>query len=605
MFQLIIQLFTGKNKTMKKQSILILIIFIFGITFSCSSSKVDPEITKNELYNHILFLASDSLKGRYPGTPEDKVAAEYIANEMQKSGLDLLFENGLQSFEITSIIKAGTGNSLYINNQEFKLNSDFTPLSFSTNIHAEAEVVFAGYGFNIEQGENSWNDYSNIDVKNKLVLILRGEPENSKIPLPFSMFSSLRSKAITAKDQGAVGVIFVSGEQFDEEDELVELSKPEGEVDIPVIQIKRNVANILLEKKGLTISELEIQANNKSLAFSTETNLTCHTDIETVYAQTYNVVSSLITNPDYKYIVIGGHYDHLGFGGKGTGTRAPGVREIHYGADDNASGVASMLEIAEKLVSRRDSLKNNFLFIAFGAEEMGLIGSKHFVNNLPIPDTLIKTMINIDMLGRMREDHSLQVSGVGSSIEGTSIIESLNSKYGFKLGFAQEGYGPSDHSSFYSKDIPVFFFSTGAHIDYHTPGDSIGNINFKGLVQASSFIYDFAFDLSSADKKITYQEAGPKMPNGNNRSTKLKVTLGIMPDFSGVEKNGLRADFVVKGKPADKAGMLSGDIIVAINGYPVGDIYEYMERLSKLEAGQIITVEVMREEKKEILIVQL
>jgi hypothetical protein len=552
-----------------------------------------------------LFLASDSLKGRYPGTPEDIVAAKYIAGEMQKSGLDLLFENGLQSFEITSIIKAGAGNSLYINNQEFKLDSDFTPLSFSANIHAEAEVVFAGYGFYIEEGENSWNDYSNIDVKNKLVLILRGEPENSELKIPFSMYSSIRSKAITAKDQGAAGVIFVSGKQFDEADELIELSKPEGEVAIPVIQIKRNVANILLEKKGVTISELERQANYGNLGFSTETNLICHTDIETVYAQTYNVASQLFVNPDYDYIVIGGHYDHLGYGGAGTGSRAPGINKIHYGADDNASGIASMLEIAEKLISKKDSLRNNFIFAAFGAEEMGLIGSKYFVNNLPIPDSSIKAMINIDMLGRMKEDRSLQVNGVGSSIEGTSIIESLNSRYEFKIGFAQEGYGPSDHSSFYSKDIPVFFFSTGAHIDYHTPGDSIGNINFKGLVQASNFIYDFAFDISSADKKITYQEAGPKMPDGNTRSPKLKVTLGIMPDFSGVEKNGLRADFVVKGKPADKAGMLSGDIIIAINGYPVGDIYEYMERLSKLEAGQIITVEVMREEEKEILIVQL
>ncbi|MCK5028124.1 MAG: M20/M25/M40 family metallo-hydrolase [Bacteroidales bacterium] len=588
---------------MKKQSFLILIMFIFGMTLSCSSSKVDPDITKNELYNHIFFLASDSLKGRYPGTPEDKIAAEYIAVEMQNSGLELLFDNGLQSFEITTKIKAGENNSLSINNQVLNLNTDYIPLAYSANKTIEAEVIFVGYGFDIEQDENSWNDYSNIDVTDKWVLIFRGEPENTEVSLPFSMFSSLRSKAITAKDQGAAGVIFVSGKLFDEDDELIELTKPEGEIEIPVIQIKRNTANLLLNKKGLLIDELEKEATNNS--FKTETILKCQTDIKTVYAQTFNIASQLTINPDYGYIVIGGHYDHLGFGGPGTGSRAPGINKPHYGADDNASGVASMLEIAEKLVSRKDSLKNNFLFVAFGAEEMGLIGSKYFVNNLPIPDSTIKTMINLDMLGRMREDHSLQVSGVGSSIEGTSIIESLNSEYGFKMGFAQEGYGPSDHSSFYSKDIPVFFFSTGAHLDYHTPGDSVGSINFKGLVQASNFIYDFAFNLSSENKKLTYQEAGPKMPDENARNKKLKVKLGIMPDFTGVEKNGLRADFVVKGKPADKAGMLSGDIIVAINGNPVGDIYEYVERLSKLKVGQIITVEVIREEKKEILIVQL
>jgi len=588
---------------MKKQSITILILLIFGITLSCSSSKVDPDITKHELYNHIFFLASDSLKGRYPGTPEDKVAAEYIAQEMQYSELELLYDKGLQSFEITTKMKAGENNYLSINDEVLDLNIDYTPLSYSASETTEAEVIFVGYGFVIEQGSNSWNDYANIDVTNKWVLILRGEPENTESSFPFSMYSSLRSKAIAAKDQGAAGVIFVSGALFDKDDELIELTRPEGEIEIPIIQIKREAANLLLNKNGISIEELEEKINNNS--FSTETILKCQTDIETVYAQTYNIASQLVINPDYEYIVIGGHYDHLGYGGTGTGSRAPGVHKPHYGADDNASGVASMLEIAEKLYSRKDSLKNNFLFVAFGAEEMGLIGSKHFVNNLPIPDSLIKAMINIDMLGRMREDNSLQISGVGSSIEGTSIIESINSTYNFKFGFSQEGYGPSDHSSFYSKDIPVFFFSTGAHIDYHTPGDSIGNINFKGLVQASNFIYDFAFDISSEKKEITFQEAGPKIPNGNTRNKSLKVTLGIMPDFSGVEKGGLRADFVVKGKPADKAGMLSGDVIMAINGEPVGDIYEYMERLAKLKVGQIITVEVMREEKKEILIVQL
>ncbi|MBU8891932.1 MAG: M20/M25/M40 family metallo-hydrolase [Bacteroidales bacterium] len=590
---------------MKKQSILIAIAIILGLGQSCSSSKIQPEITPDELYDHIEYLASDSLKGRYPGTPEDKLAADYIAAELKNGGLELLFNKGVQSFEITTSIKTGPNNSLSINDQEFNLNTDFIPTVFSANSNIEAEVAFVGYGFIIEQGDNSWNDYASIDVKDKWVLILRGEPENSEISLPFSMFSSLRSKAITAKDQGAAGVIFVSGKQFDEEDELIKLSRPEGEIEIPVIQIKRNIGDILLSKKGENLEEIENELNNKLNSFFTETVLRCQTDIETGYAKTFNIVAQLIINPDYKYIVVGGHYDHLGFGGPGTGTRAHGIHEVHYGADDNASGVASMLEIAEKLATKKDSLKNNFLFVAFGAEEMGLIGSKYFVNNLPIPDSVIKTMINVDMLGRMKEDRSIQISGIGTSLEGESILDSLNTNYNFKTGYAHEGYGPSDHSSFYSKDIPVFFFSTGAHIDYHTPGDSLGNINFTGLVEASNYIYDFAFTIASEDRVLTYQEAGPKSPGGNIRNARLKVSLGIMPDFSGVEKNGLRADIVIKGKPADKAGMKTGDIITAIDGYPVGDVYEYMERLAKLKAGQIITVEVIRDEKKEVLIVQL
>lgn len=590
---------------MKKYSILIVLALVLNIGQSCTTKKIQPEITKEELYNHIDFLASDSLKGRYPGTPEDKVAAQYIANELLQSGLQLMFEDGLQDFKITSELKTGDHNRLVINNKEYKVNNDYIPVMFTTNDSIEANVIFAGYGFKIERGENSWNDYATVDVKGKWVMILRGEPENADQRIPFSMFSGLRSKAITAKDHGAAGVLFVSGEQFDKEDKLIELSKAEGEVGIPVIHIKRKVANTIINESGKSISAIEKSIQSDQNSFVCNTIVQAQTNVVVNYADTYNVAAQLIVNPEYEYIVIGGHYDHLGFGGQGTGTRAPGMHKIHYGADDNASGIAAMLEIAEKLTEHKDSLETNFIFAAFGAEEMGLLGSKHFVHNLPIEDSLIKAMINIDMIGRMKEDKSLQIGGVGSSAEGESLVTALNNDYNFKLGISQEGYGPSDHSSFYSKDIPVFFFSTGAHIDYHTPADSIGNINFEGLYEATNFIFDFAMNVSMDNQEITYQEAGPKAPSGNVRNERLKVTLGIMPDFSGVEKTGLRADIVIKGKPAQKAGMHDGDIITAIDGNPVGDVYEYMERLAKLKPGQIITVEVIRENETKVLIVQL
>lgn len=590
---------------MKKYSILIILALVLNIAQSCTTKKVQPEITQDELHNHIEFLASDSLKGRYPGTPEDKAAAKYIANEFSKSGLQVLFDNGLQDFKITANLKTGDYNYLSVEGKEFSINQDYIPVMFSANDSVEASVVFVGYGFKIKQGENNWNDYANVDVKNKWVMILRGEPENVNQPIPFSMFSGLRSKAITAKDQGAAGVLFVSGEQFDKEDELLELSKPEGELDIPVIHLKRQVANEILSECSNSITEIEKTIQSDQNSFACNSIVKAQTDLVVDYAETYNVAAQLIVNPNYEYIVIGGHYDHLGYGGQGTGTRAPGKHEIHHGADDNASGVSAMLEIAEKLNVSKDSLHTNFIFVAFGAEEMGLLGSKHFVKNLPVEDSLIKAMVNIDMVGRMKEDKSVQIGGVGTSVEGESLLTTLNNNYGFKLGFSQEGYGPSDHSSFYSKDIPVFFFSTGAHIDYHTPADSTGNINFEGLFEVSNFIYNFIVNISSTDQKITYQEAGPKAPNGNARNERLKVTLGIMPDFSGVEKKGLRADIVMKGKPAHKAGMQDGDIITAIDGNPVGDVYEYMERLAKLKPGQIITVEVIREKETKVLIVQL
>lgn len=592
---------------MKKQFIIVSAILLIIIIKSCTLSKVQPEITQDELYNHIKFLASDSLKGRYPGTPEDKVAAKYIASQFKNSGLELLYNDGLQNFEINTKIKLGENNFLSINNKKIKINEDFIPISFSNNSEINSEVIFVGYGFKFKDADILWNDYTNIDIKDKWVLVLMGKPNTLDKSIPFDKYSSLRSKATIAKDLGASGVIFVSGEQFDIDDELIILEKPEGNINIPVIQVKRTVANILLANSNKTIHDLEVDINdnNKSNSFNTNVKLKCKTDLISDNILTYNVVARLkSTKQSNNYIVIGAHYDHLGFGGVGSGSRAPNDHRIHYGADDNASGVSSVIEIAEKLASVKDSLNTNFLFVAFGAEEKGLLGSKYFTNNLPINDSLITAMINIDMIGRMKQDSSLQIGGVGTSIEGESLLQEMNSQYHFKFGLSYEGYGPSDHSSFYSKDIPVFFFSTGAHVDYHTPGDSLGSINFGGLEFVAKYIYDFAYDLSSQNKLLTFQEAGPKISNKPGRQN-FKVTLGIMPDFSNVEKRGLRADIVIKDKPAYKAGMKNGDIIIAIDGYPVGDIYEYMERLSKLKAEQIITLEVIRNEQKEVLIVQL
>ncbi|HRW63482.1 MAG TPA: M20/M25/M40 family metallo-hydrolase [Bacteroidales bacterium] len=592
---------------MKKINLFFYALAILVNIVSCHSEKQNPEITAEELYKHIEFLASDSLKGRYPGTAEDKVAATYIAQEFKKAGLQTLFNEGLQEFEIQSKIKLGENNWLKVNDEIFVVGEDFAPISFSASQQLNSGVVFAGYGFDIKQNNKEWNDYQNIDVSGKWAIILRGEPEIENGGINFSEYNSLRSKAILAKDKGAAGVIFVSGKYFDESDALSSLDNPEGKINIPVIQVKRNIADKLFMQINKTIESIEnqVKESKKALNFVIPATIDCQTDIVSESNQTYNVVSQLLINPDFEYIVIGAHYDHLGFGGAGTGSRNPNTYAIHYGADDNASGTSALIEIAEKLNSKHDSLKNNFLFVAFGAEEMGLIGSKHFVNNLPVNDTLIKAMINVDMVGRMRSERNLQIGGIGTSAEGKALIESINQKYKLKLGLSPEGYGPSDHSSFYAKNIPVFFFSTGAHIDYHTPGDSLGSINIAGMEEASRFVYDLAYMLATNSQELTYQDAGPKIPSGDYNRRKYKVTLGIMPDFSGVEKRGLRADIVISDKPAFKAGMQSGDIIIAIDGKTVADVYEYMERLSHLKAGQIITVEVLRNSEKHVLIVQL
>ena len=582
-------------------------IFILFFFYSCSNIKNNnPEITKDELYNHIEFLASDSLKGRYPGTAESIIAAKYIANEFKNYGLKLACDNGLQKFNITNNIKTGINNHFTILNEPYIINQDYKPFSFSANMSLNSEVIFAGYGFNINTKSIIWNDYSNIDVSGKWVLILRGDPEIDNTDSEFIPYCSDRGKVLEAEEHNAAGVLLVSGQKFAQKDKLEKLNSPQGQANIPVIQITRELANIILSKKDKTIQNLESKLN-KTLtpcSFNTNTKLNASSDVVLQKTSTQNVISSLIcNNKSDEYIVIGGHYDHLGFGGPHTGSRVPNIHAIHYGADDNASGIAAMLEIAEKLSSIKDSLNTNFIFIAFDAEEEGLLGSKYFVSNSTIPLSQIKAMINIDMIGRLKPDSSLQIGGIGTSIRGKEIIQSTNNKDRFNLAFSPEGHGPSDHSSFYSKDIPVFFFSTGPHIDYHTPADSIGAINFDGLLDVSKFISNVAIKISNLDSNLVFQESGPKADSRKHRN--FKVTLGIMPDFTGFEKKGLKADIVIKGKPAYKAGMKNGDIITALNGKSVKDIYEYMERLSKLHVGQTITVEVLRNNKKEVLLIQL
>lgn len=580
-------------------------------TGSCSKKKAgEPEITQKELHETIEYLASDSLKGRYPGTPEDRQLSEYIARQFERAGLKLLFDHGLQPFEVTTDISAGPGNMLAFDNFTGTSGKDIAPFTFSGNDTLTAEVVFAGYGFDIDTDSIKWNDYKGIDVTGKWVLLLRGDPEPDEADSPFARYSDDRDKVMTAKDNGAGGVLLVSGVDYDPKDELTGLTVKKSTVGIPVLHIKRSVADQLLKKAVKTIASLEKSLNGKrkSMSFNTGVSATGSSAIIEDKVTTWNVVALLEgTDPQFsdEYIVIGAHKDHLGMGGPNTGSRKPDTIAVHNGADDNASGTAAMLEIAEKMAWQRDSLRRSVIFVAFGAEEMGLLGSKYFVDHPPVELSKIKAMINIDMVGRLKKDHTLQIGGTGTSDRSEEILKGLPGRDSLKLAFSPEGYGPSDHASFYGKDIPVFFFSTGAHLDYHTPFDDTEKINFKGLKNLSDYIFNLAWTLSNMEENLKFKEAGPKYAPSRSGRRRKGVTLGIMPDFAGVVKDGLRADFVIKGRPAALGGMKDGDIIVAIEGKPVNNIYDYMFRLSKLKFGQTITVEVLRNGEKKVLLIQL
>lgn len=583
-------------------------ISLFGLlaVFLLDSCHVEnPEITINELDNHIQYLASDSLKGRYPGTDESKIAANYLKYNFVEAGLELIGDNGFQKFEVVTAITAGENNALQFADTMGIVNVDFAPFAYTQNSSLDAEVVFVGYGFSIDTDEINWDDYANVDVTGKWALVLMGDPESDDMNSSFARYAGERDKVVTAKDKGAAGVLFVNGPVYDKGDKLIGLNfdKTRSNAGIPVINIKRTFADLFLENNS--IEELEKQANDErsSKSFSTGKSLNAATDVQQKKVETRNVMAFLEGNElKDEIIVIGGHWDHLGMGGPNSGSRTPDTVAVHYGADDNASGVAGIIEVAEKLAQQKD-LKRSVLVIAFGAEEMGLLGSNYFTNNPLFELKQLKAMVNLDMIGRLKEDNSLMISGTGTSLESEELLNRLNADSTFTINMQTEGFGPSDHAAFYAKDVPVFFMSSGAHEDYHTPFDTPETINLLGAKSIADYTYNLMLDLINRPENLTFQEAGPKQRASGGR--RFKVTFGIMPNFTSTENNGLGVDGVSKGGPAEAAGMKKGDRIVAINGLPVTNIYEYMSRLGKLEAGTMVTVDVIRDSEKTVLLINL
>jgi aminopeptidase YwaD len=591
-----------------KTSALILLAFII-----LSSSKVrikSPEVTADELKKHISYLASDVLKGRKTGTEGDSLAALYIRDDLKGNGLIPLSGDGFQRYRVTDKIILGPANSLIVNGTSCKVESEFVPFAFSENNSFNADVVIAGYGFDINEDSLKWDDYSGLDVKGKVVMILRADPEIDKNKSPFIKYSRDRDKVLQAKDMGAAAVLLVSGKIFDPEDKFEPLARGEQSVGIPAFRISRKIADQILETAKMTVEVLEKKLNDerKPSSFDTKIKISGHSDVVQTTIPTRNVVM-LMPGSDKtmknEYVIIGAHFDHLGMGGIGSGSRVPDTVAVHYGADDNASGVGMMLELAEKLAAHPESHKRSIIVAAFSGEEMGLLGSKKYVEDPMIDLKAVDAMVNLDMVGRLTDSTKLQIGGVGTAESLRKIVYESCDTTKMRLALAEEGYGPSDHASFYGKDIPVLFLTSGAHLDYHTPSDTWDKINYPGMVKIADVAFKIIEDIANTEPKLIFKEAGPKLATGRGVSRRKGVTLGIMPDFAGNVKNGLRADAITPGKPASIGGMKRGDIIISINGKSVNNIQDYMFRMSQLKFGETISVEVIRNGKTEVLLIQL
>lgn len=299
-------------------------------------------------------------------------------------------------------------------------------------------------------------------------------------------------------------------------------------------------------------------------------------------------VIGFIDNKSINTIVVGAHYDHLGFGGEGSLYRSDSLK-IHNGADDNASGVSLMLDLAAKL---KDNNNNNYMFIAFSGEELGLLGSNFFVKNPTIDIKSINYMINMDMVGRLNNENTLAVYGLGTSPIFKQTIKSNNKN--FKIIENESGVGPSDHTSFYLNDIPVLHFFTGQHSDYHKPSDDSELLNYEGINLISDFIYSIISDLND-NGKLPFRET----KNESQETPRFKVSLGVIPDYL-YDGKGMRIDGVSKGKPAEKAGFQKGDIVIKLGDEEVTDMMSYMKALSKFENGDKVDVQISRKNKLSI-----
>lgn len=594
----------------KTSSHLAVLILFCAQLLSAQSTSID--ISRSDLELHVKYLASDELEGRRAGTEGNRKAADYIARQFERFGLSPAGTGGsfFQPFEFVASVRPGDGNALSFSRPDglpplvLTPDTDFRPFGFSSNTTISAPVVFAGYG--ISAPDENYDDFKDLDVSGKIIVVLRYTPEGSDPHASLNRHSALRNKARTARDKGATGLIMITGPLDEEEDSIIKLSYDQSfsTSGIPAVTMKRAAFEDLLMSSGKDLKTIQEELNNTKQPQSfpiPSVTATLSTEVVKVTATTSNIVGYLEgTHPEKKneVLVIGAHMDHLGYGGPGSGSITPDTQAIHNGADDNASGTSALIELAEAIGHRKHELERSVVFIAFSAEEIGLLGSTYYVNNPFVPLATTVAMLNMDMVGRL-EDNTLTVHGTGTSSLWNDLLKHHNmtdtGTEKFTLKYVADGFGPSDHAQFYGKDIPVLFFFTGTHSDYHRPSDDWDKLNYAGHEQVTKFVDEIAMDLIKREDRPDFkrvQMSSPMASGGDSRG--FTVTLGIIPDYAegdeGMKIGGLRPQ-----GPAEKAGIKSGDIITRMAGKTVLNIYDYMGILGELKTGQEVEVEVKRD----------
>ena len=600
-------------------------------SFLPNPAQLTAEISVENLRQHIAYLASEQMEGRLTGAEGERRATDYVAATFQAIGLTPAGDHGtfFQAFEFTAGVSLAAGNQLTVHQftaslpPSYVLDRDWRPLAFSrTGSFAPAPVVFAGYGLvaPATDGFEAYDAFAGLDVAEKWVMVLRYLPEEiaPEQRQHLARFAHLRHKAMVARDRGARGIIVVSGPNARVKDPLVELSWETtlAGTSIAALSITDAVAEQWLQRSGHDLQTLQdaLDTGTPQQGFPlSDLSLAAAIDIRYEKRFGRNVLARLhaAERAGESLVIIGAHIDHLGRG-QGTTSLARGEEKglIHYGADDNASGVSGVLEIAHYLADLKAKgqlpLRRDILFAAWSGEELGLLGSTHFTRTfggaLSEPASLgpqVVAYLNMDMIGRL--DKTLMLQGVGSSSMWRDEIDRANATIALPISLHDDSYVASDATAFYLKGLPILNAFTGAHEDYHTPRDTADRINYAGTERIAHLMALLARSLATRPDALDYH-AMAQLERPVRRAN-VRVYLGTLPNYSQAQVRGLKVSGVIHGGPAEQAGVQSGDVIVELAGKAIENIYDYTYVLNVMKPGVPATVVVQRGQEHLTLIV--
>jgi len=587
---------------------LALALAFIAIRVAADADSADPK----RYLNDVKALSAPAMEGRGAGTKGIDLAAHLIEERYRSLGIQPAgVKSYFQPFTVITGAKLKDGNRLEVESGKsklgLKLNQDFVPFSFSASGEVAGPVAFAGYG--VTAPEFGYDDYAHLDVKDKIVVLLRYEPAGFAAKsgnAGLTQHSQLISKAINARNHGAKAVILLNGKLGDgEEDQLTKFGSVNGpeNAGIVIVQVKNDAANAWFADagEGKSLPETQSQINSSStpasFAFRDRFQISLGANIEKTRATVNNVLAYLPGKTD-EYIIIGAHYDHLGYGN--VDSLAPSqIGQIHPGADDNASGTAGVLELARLLAPRKGQLQRGILFADFAGEELGLLGSAEWVKEPTLPLDKAVAMINMDMIGRIK-DEKVFIGGTGTGASFKDLLDEEKSKFPFHVEYSASGYAASDHTSFVGKQIPVLFLFSGLHSDYHKPSDTWDKINAPDAAKLLDFIDDVALKIDSASERVAFVTVKEEQPSGQAASggggSGYGPYFGSVPDF-GQEEDGVKFSDVRPGSPAAKAGFKAGDVLVQFGDKPIHNLYDFTDALRRSKVGDVVDVQVLRDGK--------